>query len=77
MGVRLVGIRYELQPESGRECRCSPMFRNRPAAYDYFVANGKWLDKTMFVLEVFGSTSRARSTSMAANQTEFSGWTWK
>ena len=29
-----------------------------PAAYDYFTANGKWPDKTMFVLEIYGSTSR-------------------
>jgi len=29
-----------------------------PAAYDYFAANSKWPDKTTFVLEIYGSTSR-------------------
>jgi len=32
------------------------MFSSRPRRYDYFAANGKWPDKTMFVLEVYGST---------------------
>jgi hypothetical protein len=39
----------------------APAFTNvfvGPAAYDYFEANGKWQDKTMFVLEVYGSTSQ-------------------
>src|SRR5882762_6986021 len=43
------GMSYSQSP-SGTQ-----MFTNvfvTPAAYDYFAANGKWPDKTMFVLEV-------------------------
>ncbi len=52
------------------------MFTNvfvTPAAYDYFVANGKWPDKTMFVLEVYGSTSRGSINKHGSYQTELSG----
>jgi hypothetical protein len=52
------------------------MFTNvfvTPAAYDYFVANGKWPDKTMFVLEVYGSTSRGSINEHGSYQTEFAG----
>lgn len=38
----------------------APAFTNvfvAPAAYDYFQAHGTWPDKTMFVLEIYGSTS--------------------
>lgn len=37
------------------------MFTNvfvTPTAYDYYLAKGNWPDKTMFVLEVYGSTSK-------------------
>src|SRR5712664_2278239 len=52
------------------------MFTNvfvTPAAYDYFVANGKWPDKTMFVLEVYASTSRGSINKHGSYQTELSG----
>ena len=52
------------------------MFTNvfvTPAAYDSFVANGKWPDKTMFVLEVYESTSRGSINKHGSYQTEFSG----
>jgi len=52
------------------------MFTNvfvTPVAYDYFVANGKWPDKTMFVLEVYGSTSRGSINKHGSYQTELSG----
>jgi hypothetical protein len=52
------------------------MFTNvfvAPAAYDYFVANGTWPDKTMFVLEVYGSTSRGSINKHGSYQTELSG----
>jgi len=44
-----------------------------PAAYDYFVANGKWPDKTMFVLEIYGSTSRGSINKHGSYQTDFEG----
>ena len=44
-----------------------------PAAYDYFVANGKWPDKTMFVLEVYGSSSHGSINKSGSYQSEFEG----
>ena len=52
------------------------MFTNvfvTPTAYDYFVANGKWPDKTMFVLEEYASTSRGSINKHGSYQTEFAG----
>jgi hypothetical protein len=52
------------------------MFTNvfvTPTAYDYFAAHGKWPDKTMFVLEVYGSTSRGSINKHGSYQTELSG----
>jgi hypothetical protein len=52
------------------------MFTNvfvTPAAYDHFVANGKWPDKTMFVLEEYASTSRGSINKHGSYQTEFAG----
>ena len=51
-----------------------PSFTNvfvAPAAYDYFAANGKWPDKTMFVLEIYGSTSRGSINRHGSYQTDF------
>ena len=64
------GMSYSQSP-SGTQ-----MFTNvfvTPAAYDYFVANGKWPDKTVFVLEVYGSTSRGSINKHGSYQTELSG----
>jgi len=64
------GMSYSQSP-SGMQ-----MFTNvfvTPAAYDYFVAYGKWPDKTMFVLEVYGSTSRGSINKHGSYQTELSG----
>jgi len=52
------------------------MFTNvfvTPAAYDSFVANGKWPDKTIFVLEEYASTSRGSINKHGSYQTEFAG----
>ena len=52
------------------------MFTNvfvTPASYDYFVANGKWPDKTMFVLEEYASTSRGSINKHGSYQTDFAG----
>jgi hypothetical protein len=38
----------------------APAFTNvfvNPSSYDYYLANGKWPDKTMFVLEIYSSVS--------------------
>jgi len=44
-----------------------------PASYDYYLANGKWPDHTMFVLEVYGSTSQGSINKHGNFQTEFQG----
>lgn len=44
-----------------------------PTSYDYFVANGKWPDKTVFVLEEYGSTSRGSINKHGSYQTAFLG----
>jgi hypothetical protein len=52
------------------------MFTNvfvKPAAYDYFLANGKWPDKTVFVLEEYGSTSQGSINKHGSYQTELMG----
>src|SRR5258708_33441638 len=49
------GMSYSQKPDGVQ------MFTNvfvTPAAYDYFVANGKWLGKNLFVLGGYGWTSR-------------------
>jgi hypothetical protein len=54
----------------------APAFTNvfvAPAAYDYFQANGKWPDKTMFVLEVYGSTSNGSINKHGSFQQAFMG----
>jgi hypothetical protein len=64
------GMSYSQSPDGMQ------MFTNvfvTPAAYDFFAANGKWPDKTMFVLEVYGSTSRGSINKHGSYQTELSG----
>jgi hypothetical protein len=54
----------------------SPDFTNvfvAPAAYDYFVANGTWPDKTMFVLEIYSSASRDSINKHGSYQSGFQG----
>jgi hypothetical protein len=64
------GMSYSQSPDGMQ------MFTNvfvTPAAYDYFAANGKWPDKTMFVLELYESTSRGSINKHGSYQTQFSG----
>ena len=52
------------------------MFTNvfvKPASYDYFLVNGKWPDKTVFVLEEYGSTSQGSINKHGSYQTDFMG----
>jgi hypothetical protein len=52
------GFGMSYNPDAGGNG--APAFTNvfvTPAAYDYFQAHGTWPDKTMFVLEIYGSTS--------------------
>jgi len=64
------GMSYSQQPDGMQ------MFTNvfvNPASYDSYVANGKWPDKTIFVLEEYGSTSRGSINKHGSYQTEFMG----
>jgi hypothetical protein len=52
------------------------MFTNvfvKPAAYDYYFANGKWPDKTMLVLEIYGSTSQGSINKHGSYQKDLMG----
>lgn len=54
----------------------APAFTNvfvAPAAYDYFLANGRWPDKTMFVLEIYGSASRGSINQKGSYQESLAG----
>jgi Cytochrome P460 len=64
------GMSYTQRPEDMQ------MFTNvfvKPAAYDYYLANGKWPDKTMFVLEIYGSTSQGSINKHGSYQKDFAG----
>jgi hypothetical protein len=64
------GMSYSQQPDDMQ------MFTNvfvTPTAYDYFVANGKWPDKTMFVLEIYGSSSHGSINKHGSYQNQFMG----
>jgi len=52
------------------------MFTNvfvNPSSYDYFLAHGTWPDKTIFVLELYGSTSQGSINKHGSYQTGFIG----
>jgi hypothetical protein len=52
------------------------MFTNvfvNPSSYDYFLAHGTWPDKTIFVLELYGSTSQGSINKHGNYQTVFMG----
>lgn len=54
----------------------APAFTNvfvSPSAYDYFLANGKWPDKTMFVLEIYSSTSHGSINKSGSYQQTLQG----
>lgn len=44
-----------------------------PASYDYYLAHGTWPDKTIFVLELYGSTSQGSINKHGQYQNEFMG----
>lgn len=52
------------------------MFTNvfvTPSSYDYYVEHGKWPDKTMFVLELYGSASKGSINLHGNYQSDFMG----
>ena len=66
------GMSYNPDPSGSG----APMFTNvfvNPASYDYYLSNGKWPDKTMFVLEMYGSTSHGSINKNGSYQNMFHG----
>jgi hypothetical protein len=64
------GMSYTQKPDD------AAMFTNvfvDPAAYDYYLANGRWPGKTMFVLELYGSTSQGSINKHGSYQRDFMG----
>jgi hypothetical protein len=54
----------------------NPQFTNvfvNPSSYDYFVANGKWPDKTIFALEEYESTSHGSINKNGSFQQSLGG----
>ena len=52
------------------------MFTNvfvTPSSYEYFEQHGNWPDKTMFVLEIYGSASKGSINQHGNYQSEFMG----
>jgi len=52
------------------------MFTNvfvTPSSYDYYVEHGTWPDKTMFVLEIYGSASKGSINQHGNYQSDFMG----
>lgn len=52
------------------------MFTNvfvNPSSYDCYLAHGNWPDKTIFVLELYGSTSQGSINKHGSYQTDFMG----
>jgi hypothetical protein len=66
------GMSYNANAGGNGEPAFTNVFVN-PTAYDYFQANGKWPDKTMFVLEVYGSTSNGSINKHGSFQKTFMG----
>jgi Cytochrome P460 len=64
------GMSYSQQP--GVNQAFTNVFVN-PSSYDYYVANGKWPDKTLFVLEEYSSTSQGSINKHGSYQTGFLG----
>lgn len=64
------GMSYSQQPDGMQAF--TNVFVN-PASYDYYQANGKWPDKTIFVLEEYGSTSHGSINKHGSYQTELMG----
>lgn len=68
------GFGMSYSPDAGGNG--NPAFTNvfvNPASYESFVASGKWPDKTMFVLEVYSSTSHGSINQHGSFQKEFRG----
>jgi hypothetical protein len=68
------GFGMSYSPDAGGNG--APAFTNvfvNPASYEYFQANGKWPDKTVFVLEVYSSSSHGSINKSGSFQDSLQG----
>ena len=68
------GFGMSYNPDAGGNG--APAFTNvfvAPQAYDYFLGHGTWPDKTMFVLEIYGSTSHGSINQKGSYQESLVG----
>ena len=68
------GFGMSYNPDAGGNG--NPAFTNvfvSPDAYDYFREHGTWPDKTMFVLEIYGSTSQGSINKKGSYQQSLVG----
>jgi hypothetical protein len=68
------GFGMSYNPDAGGNG--APAFTNvfvAPEAYDYFLAHGTWPDKTMFVLEIYGSASHGSVNQKGSYQESLVG----
>lgn len=68
------GFGMSYNPDAGGNG--APAFTNvfvAPEAYDFFQAYGTWPDKTMFVLEIYGSTSQGSINQKGSYQESLVG----
>jgi hypothetical protein len=66
-----LGMSYSQQASDSMQ-----MFTNvfvNPSSYDYFLAHGTWPDKTIFVLELYGSASQGSINKHGNYQKDFMG----
>jgi Cytochrome P460 len=68
------GFGMSYNPDAGGNG--NPAFTNvfvSPGAYDYFQSHGAWPDKTMFVLEIYGSSSHGSINKKGSYQESLQG----
>jgi hypothetical protein len=68
------GFGMSYNPDAGGNG--APAFTNvfvAPEAYDFFLAHGTWPDKTMFVLEIYGSSSHGSINQKGSYQQSLVG----
>jgi len=57
VGISILRLWNELLANGERPSDVHDVFVT-PSSYDYYVEHGTWPDKTMFVLEIYGSASK-------------------
>ncbi len=66
-----LGMSYSQRADDSMQ-KFTNVFVN-PTSYDYYLAHGTWPDKTIFVLELYGSTSQGSINKHGNYQKDFMG----